>query len=99
MTVPYACSYSNGKPIHLAQGWVPDAQNLAAKAGGTPFLAVATEQGSIHLINTSKRRDWDVGMSPVSSPIFFKIDGYLRSAPEDSPTTFKWCLRPQMVPR
>ncbi|KAF8076125.1 WD40 repeat-like protein [Lyophyllum atratum] len=30
-----------------------------AKGGGVPILAVATEQGTVHLINTSKRRDWD----------------------------------------
>ncbi|KAF8219659.1 cell division cycle protein cdt2 [Tricholoma matsutake] len=30
-----------------------------AKSGGIPVLAVATEQGSVHLINTSKRNDWD----------------------------------------
>ncbi|KAF9468992.1 WD40-repeat-containing domain protein [Collybia nuda] len=31
-----------------------------AKQGHLPILAVATEQGSIHLLNTSQRRDWDV---------------------------------------
>ncbi|KAG6878261.1 hypothetical protein C0993_010033 [Termitomyces sp. T159_Od127] len=30
-----------------------------AKNGGIPILAIATEQGTAHLINTSKRRDWD----------------------------------------
>lgn len=35
--------------------------NLAAKNGGTPHLAVATEQGSVHILDTSKRVDWDVG--------------------------------------
>lgn len=35
--------------------------NLAAKNGGTPHLAVATEQGSVHILATSKRVDWDVG--------------------------------------
>ncbi|TFK86484.1 WD40 repeat-like protein [Polyporus arcularius HHB13444] len=32
----------------------------AAKRGGVPHLAVATEQGTVHILNTSKRRDWDV---------------------------------------
>ncbi|TFK43204.1 WD40-repeat-containing domain protein [Crucibulum laeve] len=30
-----------------------------AKLGGTPLLAVATEQGSVHILNTSRRKDWD----------------------------------------
>ncbi|KAF8165013.1 WD40 repeat-like protein [Crassisporium funariophilum] len=32
----------------------------SAKGGGTPLLAVATEQGTVHILNTSKRKDWDV---------------------------------------
>ena len=32
-----------------------------AKRGGTPHLAVATEQGTVHVLNTSERRDWDPG--------------------------------------
>lgn len=35
--------------------------NTAAKRGSTPLLAVATEQGTVHIINTSKRKDWDAG--------------------------------------
>ncbi|OBZ76265.1 Denticleless A [Grifola frondosa] len=30
-----------------------------AKSGGTPLLAVATEQGTVHILNTTKRNDWD----------------------------------------
>ncbi|KAG6328292.1 hypothetical protein ID866_10797 [Astraeus odoratus] len=30
-----------------------------AKRNGTPLLAVATEEGSVMIMNTSKRRDWD----------------------------------------
>ena len=26
-----------------------------------PLLAVATEQGTVHVLNTSKRQDWDAG--------------------------------------
>lgn len=33
----------------------------AAKQGATPLLAVATEQGTVHVLNTSKRKDWDFG--------------------------------------
>ncbi|KAH8106268.1 WD40 repeat-like protein [Cristinia sonorae] len=32
----------------------------AAKRGATPLLAVATEQGFVHILNTSRRREWDV---------------------------------------
>ncbi|KAI0370197.1 WD40 repeat-like protein [Pilatotrama ljubarskyi] len=32
----------------------------AAKRGGRPHLAVATEQGSVDIIDTTKRDDWDV---------------------------------------
>ncbi|KAF8803836.1 WD40 repeat-like protein [Phlegmacium glaucopus] len=31
-----------------------------ARNGGIPTLAVATEQGTVHILNTSKRNDWDV---------------------------------------
>ncbi|THV05489.1 WD40 repeat-like protein [Dendrothele bispora CBS 962.96] len=31
-----------------------------SKSGGESLLAVATEQGSVHLIDTKKRRDWDL---------------------------------------
>ncbi|TFY78636.1 hypothetical protein EWM64_g5376 [Hericium alpestre] len=31
----------------------------AAKMGGMPLLAVATEQGTVHMLNTSKRDEWD----------------------------------------
>ncbi|KAJ6539092.1 WD40-repeat-containing domain protein [Mycena capillaripes] len=31
----------------------------SARSGGTPLLAVATEQGTVYILNTSKRRDWD----------------------------------------
>ncbi|PPQ77686.1 hypothetical protein CVT25_011120 [Psilocybe cyanescens] len=30
-----------------------------AKTGGNPLLAVATEQGTVHIFNTAKRKDWD----------------------------------------
>ncbi|TBU44772.1 WD40 repeat-like protein [Dichomitus squalens] len=35
------------------------AYSHSAKRGGTPHLAVATEQGTVHVMDTSKRRDWD----------------------------------------
>ncbi|OSX60335.1 hypothetical protein POSPLADRAFT_1047794 [Postia placenta MAD-698-R-SB12] len=35
------------------------AYSHGAKRGGTPLLALATEQGAVHVVNTTKRRDWD----------------------------------------
>ncbi|KZT72668.1 WD40 repeat-like protein [Daedalea quercina L-15889] len=35
------------------------AYSNAAKSGSTPLLAIATEKGTIHVVNTSTRRDWD----------------------------------------
>lgn len=34
-----------------------------AKEGGEPLLAVTTEQGVVHILNTRKRKDWDCGMT------------------------------------
>ncbi|KAJ7068037.1 WD40-repeat-containing domain protein, partial [Mycena amicta] len=58
---PYACSYSHGEPD--------------ARSGGTPLLAVATEQGTIHIMNTKQRNDWDpepvrTSMQPHNNGIF-----------------------------
>ncbi|KAH7916159.1 WD40-repeat-containing domain protein [Hygrophoropsis aurantiaca] len=35
------------------------AYSHTAKSGGTPLIAVATEQGSVLVLNTSRREDWD----------------------------------------
>ena len=32
-----------------------------AKCGKKPLLAVATEPGIVHVLDTTKRKDWDVG--------------------------------------
>ncbi|KAF9008739.1 WD40-repeat-containing domain protein [Cyathus striatus] len=32
----------------------------SARNGSTPLLAVATEQGTIHVLNTARRKDWDI---------------------------------------
>ncbi|GBE79403.1 hypothetical protein SCP_0206010 [Sparassis crispa] len=39
------------------------AYSYGAKWGGTPLLAVATEQGSVHILDTSKRQEWDIDIS------------------------------------
>ncbi|KAF7353041.1 WD40 repeat-like protein [Mycena venus] len=35
------------------------AYSHSARSGGTPLLAVATEQGTVNILNTSKRNEWD----------------------------------------
>lgn len=37
------------------------AYSHGARNGRTPYLAVAHEEGTVHIFNTSKRRDWDEG--------------------------------------
>ena len=37
------------------------AYSHGARKGKTPYLAVAHEEGTVHIFNTSKRRDWDEG--------------------------------------
>ena len=37
------------------------AYSHAAKNGKNALLAVSTEQGAVHVLNTAKRREWDVG--------------------------------------
>ncbi|KZT12918.1 WD40 repeat-like protein [Laetiporus sulphureus 93-53] len=37
-----------------------------AKRGGKSLLAVATDQGSVHVVNTSKRQNWNCGTSFIS---------------------------------
>lgn len=34
---------------------------LGAKHHGTPLLAVATEEGSVTILDTSRRADWELG--------------------------------------
>lgn len=36
---------------------------IGSRAGETPLLAVATEQGTVHVLNTSRRNDWDTGLT------------------------------------
>lgn len=55
-----------------------------AKAGGIPFLAVGTEQGTVHILNTSRREDWNFGIYNYNSflsgaalnPINFRATSY-----------------------
>ncbi|KAG0705406.1 WD40-repeat-containing domain protein [Suillus ampliporus] len=51
------------------------AYSNGAKRGGVPLLAVATEQGSINILDTTKRKEWDceparVTLEPHDNGIF-----------------------------
>ncbi|KAF9485426.1 WD40 repeat-like protein [Pholiota conissans] len=50
--------HSIGEDTYLTPPYACSYSN-GAKAGRTAYLAVATEQGSVHILNTSKRNDWD----------------------------------------
>jgi hypothetical protein len=70
--------------------------NLAAKNGGTPHLAVATEQGSIHILDTSKRVDWDVGEPHVALLSPHRLKFYSRADTYNSPTASQWYIQRKM---
>ena len=40
-----------------------------AKAGKNAILAVSTEQGVVHILNTARRQEWDVGA--YHNPVFW----------------------------
>ena len=61
-TPPYACAYSHGMPPTAGCGprqWSD--RFLAAKRGSVPHLAVATEQGTVYIWDTSKREELGQG--------------------------------------
>ena len=60
VTPPYACAYSYGERICCPLYFHPCFQP-GSKSCGTPLLAVATEEGSVSVLDTSKRHQWDSG--------------------------------------
>jgi denticleless len=61
LTPPYTCAYTHGQSP-LSYHIEPSSFHFsAAKSGGLPLLAVATEEGTVQIINTSKRKPWDPG--------------------------------------
>lgn len=50
------------------------------------MLAVATEQGSVHIMNTSKRNDWDFGTKLIYIP-FHSLNKSNRAAPYNLATS------------
>lgn len=61
LTPPYACAYSHGASNLQACFILYLTYIQASKKGQCSTLAVATEQGTVDILNTSKRRDWDPG--------------------------------------
>lgn len=59
LTPPYACSYSYGEDYIAIQTSLVSNICTGAKSGGQLLLAIATEQGTVHITNTKKRQDWD----------------------------------------
>lgn len=61
---PYACAFSNGKgPFHVGCHKIDRKSHLGAKRGKSSSLAVAAEDGAVHIVNTAKRKDWDHGIN------------------------------------
>lgn len=67
VTPPYACAYSYGKRIQRLNRESHSCYQIGAKGCGAPLLAVATEEGSVSVLNTSRRREWDFGMLTYDS--------------------------------
>lgn len=69
VTPPYACAYSYGKRIQRVDRKSRPCCRIGAKGCGTPLLAVATEEGSVSVLDTSRRREWDFGTLIYNSPM------------------------------
>lgn len=61
LSPPYACAYSHGELGRIVIHWSMLTLLQAAKRGGKPLLAVATEEGTLNIMDTTKRSDWDFG--------------------------------------
>jgi hypothetical protein len=69
LTPPYACAYTHGALFFKGERvGRPLITVKAAKRGGVPRLAVATEQGTVYVWDTSKREELGRGQS---RPQFF----------------------------
>lgn len=84
VNIPYACSYSHGELqciVDRLKRVNVDAY-IAAKLGRVPHLAIATEQGTVDILNTSRRDDWDVGRSypPIATGAFTYLSSPRRAS-------------------
>ena len=59
---------------------------VGSKAGTSSLLAVATEQGTLHILDTSRRKDWDAGMI-LNLPLIFVTNQTFRTSKNHVPTT------------
>jgi len=61
---------------------------VGSKAGTSSLLAVATEQGTLHILDTSRRKDWDAGMNlNLPLPLIFVTNQTFRTSKNHVPTT------------
>ncbi len=86
---------------------------LAAKRGAVPHLAVATEQGTVYIWDTSKREAFGGGQSFQSTRTSRVLTNYIRQTRSGTtlismktvysifgglPTTHRWQLAPETTP-
>jgi len=90
---PYACAYSHGGDLKLL---LEDIQAhstlLGAKRNGTPYLAVATEEGSAIILKTSGRKGWDHGIYSHPYASVRMTDSFYRVSANAS-ATLQWNLQ------
>ena len=66
---------------------------LGAKNAGAPLLAVATEQGSVHIIDTTKRKGWDCGRSQTHHfALVVLLISELRTSTSDPRAPRQWYI-------
>lgn len=74
-------------------------RNMAeAKKGSTTLLAVATEQGSVHILNTAKREGWDFGALCLTIMFALFKFGPNRTITNNPPPSLQRYFRHQVEP-
>ena len=61
--LPFACAFTAGKnpSIQILYKHYLFSSHTDAKRGGVPILAVATQDGTVELLNVGKRQELDIG--------------------------------------
>lgn len=59
LTPPYACAYSNRTYLFRGKPRIRRNRHVGSKNAGASLLAVADEQGTVSIFDTTKRQDWD----------------------------------------
>jgi denticleless len=72
--LPFACAFTSGRnhPANNYEG-ISHFFLLDAKRGGVAVLAVATQDGTVELLNVGKRRDWDFGPSDACDKLIINF--------------------------